>query len=289
MTWVAWRQQRLLTLVSLGIVAVVAAGMAWLWADVASVMPMDLAGLDLRYDEFLQYVPMVMLVLPVLLGMFAGAPVFARELEQGTHVFGLTQSIGRTRWWTTKVLVAGVPVTVAMTLLGLLNAKALGPLSTLMTSRLQTPMFESQGLVLGAYTAFAFALGATAGLLVRSTLASMAITIAGYLALLVVVGNAARPHYATPEFAPSGAGEPGAWRVEIGYQDARGNPMDFSPGECGLESLPVCMTQHGVAGQFTRFHPAERFWDFQLLESGIVVLAVAALLGVGAWAVRRIH
>ncbi|MCS7484006.1 ABC transporter permease subunit [Umezawaea endophytica] len=289
MTWVAWRQQRLLTLVSLGLVAVVAAGMAWLWADVSSVLPMDLGPLGERYSDFLSYVPMVMLVLPVLLGMFAGAPVFARELEQGTHVFGLTQSVGRGRWWATKLLVAGVPVTVAMTLLGLLNAKALGPLSFIMTSRLQTPMFESQGIVLGMYTAFAFALGATAGLLVRGTLGAMAVTIGGYLALLVVVGNAARPHYATPEFTASGSADPGVWRVEIGYLDALGKPMNFAAGDCGLDSFPKCMADQGIASQFTRFHPVERFWDFQLLESGIFVLAAAALLGAGAWAVRRIH
>jgi len=284
-TWVVWRQQRLLTLVSLALVAVVAAGMAWLWADVASTDP---AALEERYD-FLTYIPMVMLVLPVLLGMFAGAPVFARELEQGTHVFGLTQSVGRARWWATKLLVAGVPVTIAMTLLGLLNAKALGPVSFLLSSRLQTPMFESQGIVLGVYTAFAYALAATAGLLVRGTLGAMAVTIGGYLGLLVVVGNAARPHYATPEFTASTVGDPGVWRVEIGYLDAQGHPVNFAAGDCGLESFPKCMADQGIAGQFTRFHPVERFWDFQLLESGIFVLAAAALLGAGAWAVRRIH
>jgi len=288
MTWVAWRQQRPLTLALLALVLLVAAGMAWLWADVSSVLPMDEEKLGVRYD-FLTYVPMVMLVLPVLVGMFAGAPVFARELEQGTHVFTLTQSVGRTRWWVTKLLVAGVPVTIAMTLLGLLNAKALGPLSFLLSSRLQTPMFESQGIVLGVYTAFAFTLGATAGLLVRSTLGAMAITIGGYLATLVVVSNAARRNYAAPEYAESSSVAPDAWRVDHGYLDAAGNPTTFSPGACDPGALQECMADQGIVGQFSWFHPPERFWDFQLLESGIFVLVAAATLGAGAWAVRRIH
>jgi hypothetical protein len=290
MTWVAWRQQRLLTLVSLALVAVVAAGMAALWADVSSVLPADLNVLSNRYGELIGYLPMVMLALPLLLGMFAGAPVFARDLEQGTHVFALTQSIDRTRWWATKLLVGGAPVTIAMTLLGLLSAKALGPLSFILQSRLQTPMFESQGIVLGAYTAIAFAIGATAGLLVRGTLAAMAITIGGYLATLVVVGNAARPHYATPEFYPmGGVPEPGAWRVEHGYLDAQGNAVDFSADACGLKAYPECMVDQGITSQFTWFHSPGKFWQFQVFEAGIVVAVVAAVIGLGAWAVRRVH
>ncbi len=287
MTWVAWRQQRLSILVSLALVVVLAAGMAALWADVSSVPPADLSE---RYDAFLDYVLMVMLAVPLLLGMFAGAPVFARELEHGTHVFGLTQSIGRTRWWATKLVVAGVPVVLAMSLLGLLNAKALGPLSFILQSRLRFPMFESQGIVLGAYTAVAFAIGATAGLLVRSTLAAMAITIGGYVATLIVVGNAARPHYAAPEYSSTGGPpEPGAWPVEGGYLDARGNAVEFSGRSCGPKSYQECMVDQGVASQFTWFHRAERFWQFQLIEVGIVVVVVAAVIGLGAWAVRRVH
>jgi hypothetical protein len=288
MTWVAWRQQRLLTLVSLAFVAVTAVGMAVLWADVSSVSA-DPQVLSQRYGDLLGYLPMVLLALPLLLGMFAGAPVFARELEQGTHVFGLTQSISRTRWWATKLLVAGLPVTIAMTLLGLLNAKALGPLSVVMSSRLQMPLFESQGVVLGAYTAVAFAIGATAGLLVRSTLGAMAITIGGYLATLVVVSNAARRHYATPERSPSDSTELGAWRLQIEYLDAQGGAVEFSPRSCGAKPFQECMIEQGITDQFVRFHPAERFWAFQFVESGIFVVVAAAVLGLGAWAVRRIH
>jgi hypothetical protein len=289
MTWVAWRQQRLLTLISLALVAVVAAGMAALWVDVSSVLPADPNVLSERYGDLVGYLPMLLLALPLLLGMFAGAPVFARELEQGTHVFGLTQSVGRTRWWATKALVAGLPVTAAMTLLGLLNAKALGPLHIVMSSRLQTPMFESQGVVLGAYTALAFAIGATAGLLVRSTLGAMAITIGGYLALLIVVSNGARPRYATPEHTASAATESGSWRVEVGYLDAQGRAVEFSGSGCGVRSYQECMAEQGITGQFADFHPAERFWAFQFVEAGIFVAAAAAVLGLGAWAVRRLH
>lgn len=287
MTWVAWRQQRAQILVSYALVALVAALVVYLRIDSSSITDEEL--LSERYAEVLGYLAMFMLLVPLLLGMFAGAPVFAREIEQGTHIFGLTQSVSRTRWWATKLVVAGLPVTVAMTLLGLLNSWALAPLNFIMSGRLRTPLFESQGLVLGAYTLAAFAIGATAGLLVRNTLAAMGITLGGYAAILIVLSNAARPAYADPTYT-AGPLPSGGWRVDSGYIDAQGNPTSFSPGTCGPESLRECMTQHGVAGQTTWFHADERFWTFQAIEGGLFVALAAVLLGLGAWVVRqRLH
>lgn len=285
MTWVAWRQQRAQILVAFALVAVVAAVMAAVRIDVSS-MPNDPGLLSERYNMFLSYVPMVMLPLPVLLGMFAGAPVFAREIEQGTHIFGLTQSVGRTRWWATKLAVAGLPIIIAMAALGVVNAWALGPLNFIMSGRMRTPLFESQGLVLAAYTAVAFALGATAGLLVRNTLAAMAITLGGYTAMLVVVSNAARPGYADPTYSTEQL-PTDVWRVESGYLDGSGNPMSIAPEKCGMETIAECLAGQGVRTQFTWFHAAERFWGFQAIETGLFAVVATALLGLGAWAMHR--
>jgi hypothetical protein len=289
MTWVAWRQQRAQILLSFALVALLAALVIALRIDASSIPADDLAQLSDRYNGILGYLAMFLLLVPVLLGMFAGAPVFAREIEQGTHIFGLTQSIGRTRWWATKLVVAGLPVTVAMTVLGLVNAWALAPLNFMMSGRMRTPLFESQGLVLGAYTVAAFAIGATAGLLVRNTLAAMAITLGGYAAALVVLSNAARPAYADP-LLTTGPAPYGAWRVGGEYLDAQGNAVAFSPNRCDGESFRDCMTQNGVFGQSTLYQPDERFWNFQAIEGGLFLVIAAAVLALGAWALRhRLH
>lgn len=285
MTWVAWRQQRAQILVAFALVAVVAAVMAVVRLDVSS-MPNDPGLLSDRYNLFLSYVPMVMLPLPVLLGMFAGAPVFAREIEHGTHIFGLTQSVGRTRWWATKLAVAGLPLTIAMAALGAVNAWALAPLNFIMSGRMRTPLFESQGLVLGAYTAVAFAIGATAGLLVRNTMAAMAITLGGYTAALIVVSNAARPSFADPEYT-TGLLSTDVWRVKSGYLDGAGNPMSIDPDKCGLQTIADCLAAQGVRSEFAWFHAAERFWGFQAIETGLFAALTAALLALGAWALHR--
>jgi hypothetical protein len=288
MTWVSWRQQRLQMLIILGVVVVAAAALVGVGFDAASLHGHggERAVSD-RYGQFLSLLPMALLALPVLVGMFAGAPLFAREIEHRTHVFGLTQSISRTRWWATKLVMGGLPVTVAMLALGLVTTWTLDSVGRIAVSRMWTPMFEIQGLALGAYTLLAFTLGATAGLLVKNTLAAMVITITGYLGVLITVANGVRPHYAAPEYRTQDVPYD-AWRVESGFLDQNGHEVAFSPfATCGTTDIKNCLRDNGVAAQFVRFHPVERFWSFQLIETGLFVLLAVALLGLGVWALHR--
>jgi len=284
MIWVAWRQQRLQILLSLGIIVLLAALMTFVRFDAQSITDEQL--LDDRYGAYLNYLRLALLALPVLLGMFAGAPLFGREIEHGTHVFGLTQSIGRTRWWAIKIMVAGVPVVVGMTLLGLLNAWSSVPLQAVMSGgRLVTPTFEIQGLTLGAYTALAFALSATFGLLARNTLAAMVITVIAYVPVIGVVGNALRPAYATPITSTNDKMPAGAWIVESSYVDAAGNHVPFSAAGCDT-TISECMRAQGVVRE-VGFQPDDRFWSFQVIEGGIFVALAALVVGVGAWALHN--
>lgn len=186
MTWVAWRQHKFSLFVVIASVAVTAAVM--LWFRIAALDHLAAAGIEgcVRvegdrcpqgamtafadaFEGYARNFPMVLLALPVLLGMFTGAPLFARDFEQGTHLLGLTQSISRLRWWAVKVAVVGLPTVAAMFALGMVSKWAFEPLYYVTRGSLLTPAFETQGPVLGAYTALAFALGATAGLLLRNT------------------------------------------------------------------------------------------------------------------------
>src|SRR5919108_501390 len=66
-----------------------------------------------RFSTLRQLVPFFM-ALPALLGIFWGAPLVAREVEQGTHLFVWTQGISRVRWLGSKLL-ALVGLTMLMT------------------------------------------------------------------------------------------------------------------------------------------------------------------------------
>src|SRR4029077_18922465 len=58
----------------------------------------------------------VMAVLPLLAGLFVGAPLIARELEYGTYRFAWTQGVSRRRWLLSKTLplAAGAVVAAAV-------------------------------------------------------------------------------------------------------------------------------------------------------------------------------
>ena len=123
-------------------------------------------------------VPLIMLVLPPLLGAFAGGPLFAREYEQGTQILALTQSVGPVRWWATKTAVAGAPVALALLALGFVNTWAMQPMAAFVARPMITPGFETRGLTPFAYFVLAFAIAVTVGILVRNTAAAIGATIA---------------------------------------------------------------------------------------------------------------
>ena len=79
-----------------------------------------------RYKTYVSVIPMVLLSSRCCWHV-RGSAALRREFEQGTHVFGLTQSISRRRWWATKILVGGGPVAVLTFALGLIGVWTLRP------------------------------------------------------------------------------------------------------------------------------------------------------------------
>jgi hypothetical protein len=294
MIWVTWRQQRAQILATAGIVVVLSAILVYVRLDAAGLRP-DLAAISDKYNQFLNYFVLAMLALPPLLGMFAGAPLFAREIEQRTHIFGLTQSVSRKRWLATKIVMAGGSFALSMTILGLVTAWALEPVNFVMRGRLSPPLFEVQGVAVGAYAMVAFAIGTTAGLLLRNTLPAMVVTLVVYVGLLLVVANGIRPGYAEPAsfVNPLNSAhiqsEPvESWTVAYGYLDADGKEVDASPVDCSRgQDFTECMRAKNITTGYSKVHLPERFWRFQFTEAGLFLLLSGGLVGFGGWLARR--
>lgn len=320
MIWVAWRQQRVQILVSVGLVALVAAvlvivrfavmsvlaarGLAGCWQTAEGCRAPGLYEAQSQFGSVHFIYELGGLALPALLGLFIGAPMFAREIEQGTHIFSLTQSVSRTRWWTTKALVGGLPVVVAMTGLGVLAGWAREPMFWL-SDRLTTPRFEVEGPTLGAYTLLAVALGAALGLWLRNSLAAMAVTLALYFAVVAGFATTARIHYAPPvqhlqafTSTPTYPTDIG-WHIDEGFFNDDGEPVDVPAMDCinqqsgrdaaidGQDLLETCYREAGAVAYGITYHPADRFWRFQATEVGILGVVSAGVLGWAALAVRR--
>jgi ABC-type transport system involved in multi-copper enzyme maturation permease subunit len=140
----------------------------------------------------------LVLIVPVLIGMFWGAPLVARELETGTFRLAWTQSVSRLRWLAVKLGLVGLASAAVAGLLSLMATWWFSPIDKVNANRFGAAAFGVHGFVPAAYALFAFALGATTGLLFRRTLPAMAVTLVGYIVARFVVAYSVRPHFMAP-------------------------------------------------------------------------------------------
>jgi hypothetical protein len=152
-----------------------------------------------RADGKLQTLALALvLIVPVLIGMFWGAPLVARELETGTFRLAWTQSVSRSRWLLVKLGLVGLASAVVGGLLSLMVSWWFSPIDKVGANRFSPALFGMHGFVPAGYALFAFALGSTTGLLFRRTLPAMAVTLVGFIAARVVVAEWIRPHFMSP-------------------------------------------------------------------------------------------
>ena len=141
MLWVTWRQHRgLLVGVAVTSVAMVAAMLvlgAPIHQDYATLMTCHPAasaacqGMSNFFNrkewQLAEIVRIAVQALPVLLAMFAGPPVLARELENGTFRYAWTQGIGRVRWTVLKLALLGSVIVIAALVISQLFEWFFGP------------------------------------------------------------------------------------------------------------------------------------------------------------------
>ncbi len=255
------------------------------------------------------------LAVPGLIGMFWGAPLVARELETGTFRLAWTQGVTRTRWLAAKLAIAGAA------------AIAAGELFTVMVNWWSSPIHKANagytaftsgsfhsGVAPAGYAAFAFALGVTAGLLIRRTLPAMAVTLAIFTAVIIAFPIWVRPHLIPParttsalslaSLAVTGGssdghlilttntamGRPGAWVISTQVTTPDGRAASSEPaGPCGISSAQACndYIESLHFQQTVTYEPASRYWAFQWIETAIYLALAVALAGFSFWWINR--
>ena len=319
MTWLTWRQSRVAGLSVL-------AGLIVIGVILAVTGP-DLVGRTDYSDEEVLFTGTIlaMYLLPAVIGVFWGVPMITRELEAGTHSLVWNQTVTRRRWLATKL---GVGVLAAMVMTGLLSAAVTWwayPIDSLvnsqtnsvMPSRMSPVVFAARDIAPIGYAAFAFVLGAAVGIVLRRTVAAMAVTLAVFAAVMIAVPLFVRPYILPPvqESAAitessitniSGNGNglideikvrtpAGAWVLANETVDSAGNVVRPLPGFVQTcmpapsrasappdhQTVVTCMAQLNSAGyrQNVSYQPPDRFWPLQWLETALF-LALSALL---AW------
>lgn len=254
------------------------------------------------YDAFRAVLAYAAIALPGVAGAIVGAALFAPETARGTHVFALTQAVPRVRWWGAGLLIAGAPVAAAIALVPPVLAWAASPFDDqYLTSSLSPSTFLTSGVVPVAYAVLAFCVGATAGMLLRSTIGAIGLAVGLHLVLLLLLTALARPAYLPPETLRIPLPPPGQsdidWfgtdglTVDNGYLDVAGNRVQAEDapllGCDGATTFTDCLRTSGFTGVYTDYHPPSRYWPFQVIESGLLLALAAAALGAGLWGLRR--
>lgn len=315
MTWLTWRQFRIPAASVYAAVVAISAFLLITGDDL--VNRNDFSDMDVVYGG----TSLLLYVLPAAIGVFWGVPLVARELETGTHNLVWNQSITRDRWLTAKL---GVGLVAAMVVTGLLatvvtwwaspiDAAAAEQTDYFALTRMSPVFFSARGIVPIAYAAFAFVLGVAVGILLRRTVAAMAVTLVAFIAVMVAVPVLVRPYVMPPVeetmtidsskilgvqgndngvidaiFLEKPAG---AWMLTSETIDPDGNAVSPLPSfldEClprpgnaagGPGRINECMGQLADRGYTQRvtYHPADRFWPLQFIETGLF-LALSALL-----------
>lgn len=282
-------------------------------------------GVDLGLQSGL---PFLVTVAPALIGIFFGATLVARELETGTFRFAWTQSVTLRRWVAVKLVLVGLAAMAVAALLTWMVDWWMSPLDAVNNNRFDLSNFGFHGVAPIGYAAFAFALGASAGVLLRRTVPAMAATLVGFIAARLAVEYRIRPHLAAPlheslslsstghfgtlvasastgasSLAPPRITIPSDWVLSTAVVDRAGHALtrqhlvDACPAYGQRPDPATIQSAHAacISKLSATFHtvvtyqPGRRFWPFQWAETGIFLAAALVLCGFTYWWLRRSH
>lgn len=151
----------------------------------------------LNHDGFLQRAfGLLTRLVPVLFGMFWGAPLVAREFETGTFRLAWTQSVSRSRWLLTRLALGAVATIVVAGLLTLTITWWFRGLDILGVNVYGN--FDERDIAPIGYAVFAFATGALLGTVIRRTVPAMAATIGVFAFVRVAITLWVRPNLISP-------------------------------------------------------------------------------------------
>jgi hypothetical protein len=315
MIWVTWRQHRIEALIAVIVLVIVALLLLLTGREMISTyQATGLASCSLmmttcsqieenfinRFSPIVSFMGITLSALPLVVGMFIGAPLVARELEQRTHRLIWTQRISRGRWLATKLLLLLSIMLLAFIALAALSAWLSGPWVAVQSL---WGTYDFHGILLPVYALFAFALGIAAGITVRRSVPAMGITLLLFLLLRVTIAFWLRPYFLPPLTSLSVVDQPGPpshtdWTIHIGTIDRSGQELsDIEIGHIcpqlngngsaeAFSAFTACELGHGFQSR-SFYQPVERFWLFQGVEAAIFLVLALALLAPAIWLARK--
>ena len=207
----AWLQFRMQAAVAAGALAIVAVVLALTGPDLVHLYDSSIASCAAHHDcsaattDFTDadgplqvFLDFLVLAVPLVIGMFWGAPLISREFEAGTFRLAWTQGVTRARWLLVKLGLGAVASAAIAGLLSLIVSWWSSKLDYVNADPFNSLRFGVRDVVPIGYAVFAFVLGLTAGLLFRRMLPAMLTALVGFIAAREAVTAWVRPHLFTP-------------------------------------------------------------------------------------------
>ncbi|MER6397785.1 hypothetical protein ABT263_17285 [Kitasatospora sp. NPDC001603] len=279
--------------------------------------------LDAHWGIAVMITGWLLVILPIAFGLFYAAPLLAREFETGTYALAWTQSVSRQRWLAARLGVPLLLTLVGSSLLAVVSTRFVHQVE----GRFALPGLyhwfswmsrSASGPSLVASCLLSVALGAAVGLVVRRVVASIVVTAVLTVAVRFAVDSGrylltpAREALASIRMASPDAVD----RMSV-VQSGRvstSSPLESHIVENGLltrdglriptdsdwiGTLPdgtavcptdACKAHYDVIDRaYTLYHPPADEWMMHWTQTGLSLLATAALLVFCALWVRRVR
>lgn len=255
------------------------------------------------YGGVLQEFALLLQLTALLAGMFLGAPLLPREIDNGTAKLAWTQAASRTRWLLAQVLPLASLLALAALAIGAEFGWWLSPFPHVAIEPPIVPgspwwplRFNLSPLPLAGWVVFAFTLGVFLGAAIRRTLPAMAATLVCYGAVLFEVSASWRMHYLPPlhravaaQFQPGGSyGYSVYWgpHPPVIMSEALGWPDGNLLSNAEQLRPAAWMTLHHIVMWIT-YQPASRYHTFQAIELGWLLAASALLVAAAIFVIQR--
>ncbi|MEU8997417.1 ABC transporter permease subunit [Streptomyces caniferus] len=231
--------------------------------------------------------------LPVLAGMFLGAPLIAGEQERGTVKLVTTQSVSRGRWIAATLGLPLALVALCTTLLSAAFTWLWSPAHALVADGdwLESGAFDTTGPVPVAKTLFLTACGIALGMLIKRVTAAMAATVVLTVLVSVVWTEKVRPLLGTlrsVSYPYDGDGPrlpAAAVRIDDWVSTADGKLYGF--GTCVHSDAEACRAKLGIVNRVTQYFDYGQMAGMQWLGAGILLALAAVVLACVVWQAHR--
>ncbi|MFF8790290.1 ABC transporter permease subunit [Streptomyces sp. NPDC015125] len=232
-------------------------------------------------------------LLPVLAGVFLGAPLIAGEQERGTIKLVTTQSASRGRWIAATL---GLPLALVVVCTALLSAAFTwlwSPAHALVSDGdwMESGAFDTTGPVLVAKTLFLAACGIALGMLVRRVTAAMAATAVLAAVTAVVWGEKVRPALGTLRSVsyPYGGDGPRLPAASVRIDDwvSTADGKLYGIGTCIHSDAEACRAKLGIVNRVTQYFDYGQLAGMQWLGAGILLALAAVVLAGAVWRAHR--